>query len=329
LHQLCAELRLGTVAEVLGNMRLGFQFVPFPREIWTDGVNLSQAEFRLLGWFCCNLRFGIPQLEFTDDNILNGVSKNGQTYPRVGLSRNSMQKARELLVGKELLSAKQLSGGGGRGKAAVWLYSLNLSGSEKNAAETSQTVTINHSESEMFTGLNLSDSDNAIRKERTSKAEKGKSTPLPEWMPLHSWEAFLEMRKAIRAPITERAGEMLIRSLEGLRADGENPAAVLDQSTMNNWKGLFPVKRNGKGTKYEQQFDQIIADRQATHEILRRREQANQSGAVDSGQVIHDVSGHEQAEPSPSDPGDNGAGSRFRVIRRTVTARPVAAPERA
>jgi hypothetical protein len=150
-------------------MKLGFQFVPFPREIWADAIDLSQAEFRLLGWFCCNLRFGVQQFEMTDDNILNGVTQGRHTYPPVGLSRNSMQKARSLLTKKQLLVATQISNGGGRGKAARWSYSLNLSDSDENTEETSQGVTINSSDCEKNTQLNLSDFDNAIKEERKNQ----------------------------------------------------------------------------------------------------------------------------------------------------------------
>lgn len=123
-------------------MKLGFLFVPFPREIWTDNIELSQSEFRLLGWFCCNLKLGFQQLEFSDDQIINGTSIGGYIYPPVGLSRNSMQKARTELVEKEMLVAKQVAGGGGRGKTAVWSYSLNLSDVEMNSPQTSQELTL-------------------------------------------------------------------------------------------------------------------------------------------------------------------------------------------
>jgi hypothetical protein len=46
-----------------------------------------------------------------------------------------------------------------------------------------------------------------------------------------------------------------LKRLDTLRAQGNDPAEVLDQSVLNGWKGIFPVKleeswngkRNGKG----------------------------------------------------------------------------------
>lgn len=108
-------------------MNLGFVFVPFPREIWDKEIELSQAEFRLLGWFLCNLKFGIAQLEITDTQLLEGFRAERCAYPKVGLSRNSVKIARALLVEKGMLIAEQIQEATGRNHPAVWRYHLNLS----------------------------------------------------------------------------------------------------------------------------------------------------------------------------------------------------------
>jgi len=160
-------------------MKLGFDFVPFPRDIWSDGIELSQSEFRLLGWFLYNLQFGIKQMDATDDNILRGVKKNGKNYPAVGLSRNSMQKARDSLIEKNMLVATQLADGGGRGKAAAWHYSLNLSEFDENQAETSQLFTNNLSEPERIVERNLSEVDTAIKEVREEQRSREKNGARP------------------------------------------------------------------------------------------------------------------------------------------------------
>ena len=157
-------------------MKLDFGFVPFPREIWAQKINLSQAEFRLLGWFLWNVKYGVEQVKVTDEQLLNGIKSEQiySSYPPLGLSRNSMQKARELLISKNILIAEQIEGGGGRGKAAKWSYLLNLSDSDKNTKplklcedntpKTSQTLIIN-----------LSDSDNVYKEER--EVQRSTETP--------------------------------------------------------------------------------------------------------------------------------------------------------
>lgn len=66
----------------------------------------------------------------------------------------------------------------------------------------------------------------------------------PDWVPAGAWSAFVDMRRKIRAPLTNRAAELAVGELDTLKAAGNAPAAVLDQSVMNSWRGLFAVKSN-------------------------------------------------------------------------------------
>lgn len=50
------------------------------------------------------------------------------------------------------------------------------------------------------------------------------------------------MRKTIKKPITPDAIPIAMRKLEALRAAGSDARAVLEQSTMNCWQGLFEIK---------------------------------------------------------------------------------------
>lgn len=63
----------------------------------------------------------------------------------------------------------------------------------------------------------------------------------PEWVPAEAWQGYLDMRKKIRKPMTDRAVQLAIGTLEKLRDQGQDVGAVLDQSTMNSWQGLFPI----------------------------------------------------------------------------------------
>lgn len=79
-----------------------------------------------------------------------------------------------------------------------------------------------------------------------------KSTPvafsIPEWIDSEAWAGFEEMRKNIRAPLTDRARNGIIKELQKVCPAGDNGAAILDQSTRNSWRGIFPLKSsNGNG----------------------------------------------------------------------------------
>ena len=82
----------------------------------------------------------------------------------------------------------------------------------------------------------------------TNKEPKTKGAPpaLPDWLPLASWNGYLEMRKKIKKPPTDRAITLLLNALEGMRADGQDLATVLDKSTMANWVDVYPAKGGAK-----------------------------------------------------------------------------------
>lgn len=67
---------------------------------------------------------------------------------------------------------------------------------------------------------------------------------IPEWIPAEEWAGFIAMRTKIKKVPTDRAIELLIMKLEKLRDDGEDVGQVLDQSTMGNYQGLFPVRQD-------------------------------------------------------------------------------------
>ena len=81
---------------------------------------------------------------------------------------------------------------------------------------------------------------------RTKEEKELKNIILPNWVPLDAWNAFVEMRINNKSKPTVKAMQMLINKLEKLKDEGCDPLEVLEQSTMNNYKGLFEVKQNGK-----------------------------------------------------------------------------------
>ena len=71
---------------------------------------------------------------------------------------------------------------------------------------------------------------------------RGRFVP-PRWVPAEPWDAFVEMRRETGHKLTDRAKRLAIAELERLRDAGEDPGAVLDQSTLKAWRGLFAVTR--------------------------------------------------------------------------------------
>ena len=88
---------------------------------------------------------------------------------------------------------------------------------------------------------------NDRRKKEGKKGNKEKNTKkefFPDDEKLNqAFADFVDMRKQIKAPMTDRAVSMAIKKLTEL--SGGNPDAavkILEQSVMNGWKGLFPLK---------------------------------------------------------------------------------------
>ena len=51
------------------------------------------------------------------------------------------------------------------------------------------------------------------------------------------------MRKRKKAPDTDRALKLIIGKLDKFRAEGQDVAAILDQSVERGWTGVFPLKQ--------------------------------------------------------------------------------------
>lgn len=65
--------------------------------------------------------------------------------------------------------------------------------------------------------------------------------PLPDWLPLEDWQAFIEMRNAKKKPMTDRAAQMIIKKLTQFKG---SPSAILQQSTINGWQDVFELREN-------------------------------------------------------------------------------------
>lgn len=80
------------------------------------------------------------------------------------------------------------------------------------------------------------------------------NTPLPPTgdliftIPGDVMKAFREHRLKLKAPLTQRAEELLIKKLEAIHAEhGHDPTAVLEQSIERGWKGVFELKGDHYG----------------------------------------------------------------------------------
>jgi len=83
---------------------------------------------------------------------------------------------------------------------------------------------------------------NQNKNQNNNKNNKQHIFIVPDWIPQDAWQGFIEMRKAGKGAFTDRAKQIIINQLKTLHSEGQDVAKVLDQSTANGWKGVFPLK---------------------------------------------------------------------------------------
>lgn len=95
-------------------------------------------------------------------------------------------------------------------------------------------------------------------KELTNELNKKKSKkekfdplklPLPDWLPYLLWEAFVEHRKEIKKPLTERGAKLICSELKKFHSQGMDIPEIVKRSIMNNWAGVFAYEINQSNGK--------------------------------------------------------------------------------
>jgi hypothetical protein len=112
------------------------------------------------------------------------------------------------------------------------------------------------------------DAEDAPIQELRNKKSREKKKILAPSVPLDVspavWDAFVEMRKKIRKPLTERAAALIGSKLQCMKQAGFIPDEVLDQSIRNSWQDVFPIKEvnlNSDGVKSFEQMRSESTDR--------------------------------------------------------------------
>jgi hypothetical protein len=75
---------------------------------------------------------------------------------------------------------------------------------------------------------------------RSPKAENPPQSEIPSGMPVEPWIDFVAMRKERGKPLTVTAAKLLTRKIETLRAEGHDPALLLNKATEHQWLTVYP-----------------------------------------------------------------------------------------
>lgn len=80
---------------------------------------------------------------------------------------------------------------------------------------------------------------------------------------------FVSMRNMIKKPMTNRALELMLKKLNDMSEDESVKKRILEQSIMNNWQGIFPLKEEQKLSKQseENSWDTFMQEMKAKGEL--------------------------------------------------------------
>ena len=57
---------------------------------------------------------------------------------------------------------------------------------------------------------------------------------------------FITFRKKIKKPMTDHAVKLMLSKLNKLSSDTDEQVEILNQSILNGWQGIYPLKREEK-----------------------------------------------------------------------------------
>jgi Helix-turn-helix domain len=98
---------------------------------------------------------------------------------------------------------------------------------------------------------------------------------LPDWIPVGSWNSFVEMRNRVKKPLTEHAKHLAVLTLDRMRASGEDVAELIDRSTFHCWLDFYPKNRplNGGNNGHKGRFDLTEEEERILKEDAEMRSQ--------------------------------------------------------
>ncbi len=73
---------------------------------------------------------------------------------------------------------------------------------------------------------------------------KKQTLELPDWLPETHWNDFVEFRKFIKKPMTDRAKQLMLSNLQKIKDNGHDPILAMNKSIANNWSDIYEPKPN-------------------------------------------------------------------------------------
>ncbi len=156
-----------------------------------------------------------------------------------GLSRSGILKARNELKQRGLIDFKE------RGTKATSYKMVTMSNSVQVSTQDGERVGTQDSEQVSTQNSNTLDKHNFKQKLKQKQKSEAKVSSIKysdDAVLNDAIRAFVAFRKDIKSVMTDHAIDLMLKKLEDM-APGDIPVkvAILNQSIMNGWKGIFPL----------------------------------------------------------------------------------------
>lgn len=225
--------------------------------------------------------------------IANHADAYGRNaWPRIGtLAREARLSEREvqyaLVTLRELGELSVLRGAGPKGTNLYCLPKMGAIPSGAKFASPAQRVVEGCTEPPL--GVH------------TGAPEPSKSEPSntePPIVPISVWLEFAEMRKKIRKPLTDRAGELIRNKLAKFKEQGYDPTEILENSIRNGWQDVYEPREGNDGARQTDAAGRNKLNRfeQAAKNVTGR---GSQLATALSGDALHEgrTSDHRGSDP--------------------------------
>ena len=110
-----------------------------------------------------------------------------------------------------------------------------------------------------------------IKKEKETDLDKILNERVEDEELKNTFKDFMKMRKAIKKPLTTKGLELCIKNVFQLSENKDEQIMILNNSIMNNWQGIFPLKEEQKKELIQEQEKKYKASRMSEEEYHKKQ----------------------------------------------------------
>lgn len=198
-----------------------------------------------------SLYFALLNINNKCNWIKNFTVANTTLMTFTGLNKQALYRARNNLIQKEYIKFKK-----GVNQTQSGIYEIiefdtandTPNDTADNTASDTPNNTPNNTTNDTNNKLNKTKLNNKkeIKKEKETELDKMLNEKIKDEELKITFKDFIKMRKAIKEPLTTKGLDLCIKRLFKLSENKVEQIAIMNNSIMKNWRGIFPLKEEEK-----------------------------------------------------------------------------------